>query len=234
MKWPKNIAAARAMQEDLKGKNKITPLKEMPHFIAGVDAAFQGNKVVAAACLFEYPRLEPVEDSCHIADTPFPYFPGFLTFREGPAIVKALKKLNNKPDLLLMDGQGIAHPRAMGIAAHLGIVLDIPSVGCAKSRLIGDYVEPGYKKGDWSYLRYNDSIVGVVLRTRSGIKPLFVSPGHKIDLAGSIMLVLDCTENYRIPEPLRRADMLSKKLKKEVQLHHLKIINFNKLANCTI
>lgn len=215
MKWPDDIATARSLQEELRAKVRIIPLKKRPAYVAGVDSAFIGDKVIAVACLYTYPQLEPVEDADAVKESSFPYVPGYLTFREGPAIMSALKKLKRKPDLLVCDGQGIAHPRRIGIAAHLGVLLDMPSIGCAKTRLIGDYAEPGRKKGNWSYLKHNGEIIGAVLRTRSGVKPVFVSPGHKIDMTGSIEIVLNCTDKYRIPEPLRRADMLSKKIKRK-------------------
>lgn len=219
MKWPKNVAEARSNQEKMRGKIKITPLKRIPSYIAGADAAFRGNKVIAAVCLFTFPRLVFVEDSFEIRECSFPYVPGYLTFREGPAIIAALKKLKKRPDLLLVDGQGIAHPRGIGIGSHLGIILNIPSIGCAKSRLVGEYLEPDTKKGAWSYLRHLGMTVGAVLRTRSGVRPVFVSPGHRIDLESSIAFVMSCTEKYRIPEPLRKADMLSKKLKRELKVY---------------
>ncbi len=156
-----------------------------------------------------------LEDVCAISGISFPYIPGFLSFREGPAIIKAVNKLKIKPDLILFDGQGIAHPAGMGIAAHVGVLLKIPAVGCAKSRLIGDYVEPGDVKGQHAQLKYQGKIVGTVLRTRDNVKPLFVSPGHLIDLKGAVNVVLTCIDKYRIPEPLRRADHLSKKLRQK-------------------
>jgi deoxyribonuclease V len=124
-----------------------------------------------------------------------------------------LKKLKTKPDLLLVDGQGIAHPRRMGLASCLGVLGDVPAIGCAKSRLIGTYDEPGMKKGDWSPLRIEDEVIGAVLRTRSAVKPLFISPGHRIDLKDSIKTVLKATTQFRIPDPLRKADRLSRVLR---------------------
>lgn len=215
MEWPKDIKKARTIQEMLKDKVKITPLKKSPKYIAGVDAAFFHNKVIGAACLYKYPDLILIEETNVVTDLLFPYIPGFLSFREGPAIIKALKGLKIKPDMILFDGQGIAHPRGLGIASHIGVLLDIPTIGCAKSRLIGTYKEPGSKKRNWSFLKYNGEIVGAVLRTRDDVRPLFVSPGNRIDLKGSLEIVLGCIRKYRIPEPLRRADFISKKIKGE-------------------
>jgi len=214
MLWPKDMSEAKSLQEELKKRLVIAPLGKMPRNLAGVDAAFFGSKVFAAACLFTYPALEPIEDSSVTEEAPLPYVPGFLAFREGRAIIRALQKLKRTPDLLIVDGHGIAHPRGMGMASQLGILLDVPAIGCAKSRLIGGYEKPKQKKGDWSPLEFNNEIIGAVLRTRPYVKPVFVSPGHKIDLAGSIEIVMNCIDKYRIPEPLREADMMSKKLRR--------------------
>jgi len=216
MKWPKDFAEAGAIQEKMRGRVRIIPLKKIPSYIAGVDAAFRGNKVIAAACLYTFPQLNYMEDSVEVRECSFPYVPGYLTFREGPAIVAAVRKLKKRPDMLLVDGQGIAHPKGIGIASHLGVLLNMPSIGCAKSRLIGEYDEPAIQKGAWSYLRFHDMTVGIALRTRSGVKPVFVSPGHRTDLACSIMIVMACIAKFRIPEPIRKADILSKQLKREL------------------
>ncbi len=208
-----DVKEAKKIQQALRKKVKIVPLKKKPEFIAGVDAAFTESDVIAAACLFKYPELIPVEDSYAITKITFPYIPGLLSFREGPAIMTAINRLGRKPDLILFDGQGIAHPAGMGIAAHIGVLLDIPSIGCAKSRLIGEYSRPGNRKGQHSDLRYQNKIVGKVLRTRDNVKPLFISPGHLINLKDAVEIALKCVGKYRIPEPLRKADSLSKKLK---------------------
>lgn len=218
MKWPTDITEARKIQETFRNKVNIIPLKGTPGYIAGVDAAFFGDKIIAVACLYTYPNLTPIEERHVAAKVSFPYIPGYLSFREGPAIIQALSSLNIRPDIILFDGQGIAHPKGLGIAAHIGAFLDLPSIGCAKSRLVGEYEEPGNKKGSWSPLTFKGGVVGAVLRTRDNVRPLFVSPGHRIDLKGSIEIVLRCISKYRIPEPLRKADFMSKKLKKEISL----------------
>jgi deoxyribonuclease V len=216
MNVPGNIKEAKKIQQRIKQKVKIAPLGKKPEFIAGVDAAFSGDNIIAVACLFEYPALLPVEDICAVLKVSFPYIPGFLSFREGPAVIEAVKRLKIKPDVILFDGQGIAHPSGLGIAAHIGALLNIPAIGCAKSRLVGDYEEPGSKKGRHTKLKYQGKTVGVVLRTRDYVKPVFVSPGHLIDLKGAVDIVLKCTGKYRIPEPLRRADSFSRKFKKSI------------------
>lgn len=211
---PGSVAEARAIQRALRKKVRIHPLRKQPRFVAGLDASFSGGKtgrVRAAACLFTYPGLTPVEDSTAEMEISFPYVPGLLTFREGPALLRALSRLKQTPDLLLFDGQGIAHPEGMGIASHMGLLLHIPSIGCAKSRLVGEHREPGMKRGSRARLILDGRTVGAVLRTRDGVKPVFVSPGHGIDLEGAIRVVLRCASRYRLPEPLRRADHLSRK-----------------------
>ena len=215
IKWPKDLKRARKLQEILREKVKITPLKKRPEYIAGVDASFLNNKVIGVACLYNYPDVLLTEEAYAVTEILFPYIPGFLSFREGPVIIRAIRSLKIRPDLILFDGQGIAHPKGLGIASHIGVILDMPTIGCAKSRLIGEYKEPGMKKGNQSSLRYHGKIVGAVLRTRDDVSPLFVSPGNKIDLRGSIEIALGCTQKYRLPEPLRRADFISKKIKRE-------------------
>lgn len=212
---PKNISKAKAIQDLLKDKVKIVPLKKNPKYVAGVDASFLDEKVVGVACLYTYPEIKPVEDSYTVTEGNFPYLSGFLSFREGPVIIEAIKKLKIKPHVILFDGQGIAHPKGLGIASHIGVTLDIPTIGCAKSRLIGEYKKLGIKRGKTSSLKYQGKIVGAVLRTKDNVRPVFVSPGHRIDLKASIEIVLNCVSRYRIPEPLRRADFLSKKIKRE-------------------
>lgn len=213
--WPKSIQEAKNIQTALKDKVRIIPLRKRPEFIAGVDAAFFNDMVIGVACVFKFPQLLSVEDKFIIDKLIFPYIPGFLSFREGPVIIDALKSLKTQPDVVIFDGQGIAHPKGLGIASHIGVLFDVPSVGCAKSKLIGYYKEPGRRKGDLTPLIFNGEIKGAVLRTKDNVNPVFVSPGHRVDLNTSIKIVLECSGEFRIPEPLRRADMLSKKIKNE-------------------
>lgn len=211
-----DINLAKKIQNRLKQKLEIFPLKKKVATIAGVDAAYGEDRIIGTACLFSFPGLKFLEEAWVIKKILFPYMPGFLSFREAPALTAALNKLTLKPDLILVDGQGIAHPRKMGIASHLGVLWDRPTVGCAKSRLVGVYQEPGMKKGDWSPLKLDQEVVGAVLRTREGIKPLFISPGHRINLADSLKTVLKSLTVFRIPEPLRRADHLSRVVKQDL------------------
>lgn len=214
--WPDNVKQARAYQGVLRSRVIIKPLKKEPRYIAGVDASFWRDQVIAAASLYSYPELEHVQDTSAVVTCHFPYRSGFLSFREGPGLVRAIKKLSIKPDIILFDGQGIAHPKNLGIASHVGIILAIPSVGCAKSRLVGTFEEPHTHKGSWSHLIYRNRHVGAVVRTRTGVKPLFVSPGHMIDIRTSVRIILHCISRYRSPEPLRHADKVSKSLRQEL------------------
>jgi deoxyribonuclease V len=167
----------------------------------------------AAAVVMTIPELELIEKQTIIQNALFPYVPGLLAFREGTAIIDLYRNLRNKPDILLFDGQGIAHPRQMGIATMIGIMLDIQSVGCAKSRLIGEYEEPAAGRGSLAGLYHNNQKIGCVLRTRKGVKPVFVSAGNQIDLDTSVKVVLDCCRKYRLPEPVREAHKLANEIR---------------------
>jgi deoxyribonuclease V len=203
--WPDNIEEARKFQEELRKGIKLEPLSEPPASVAGCDASYSEGKVIGAVCLYKYPEIELIQKTVAYKKCGFPYVPGFLSFREGAALMEAIQKLSSRPDLLIFDGQGIAHPRGMGIASHLGVLLDIPSVGCAKSRLVGNYREPGRIKGEQSAIVVNGQSKGAVLRTRTDVKPVFVSPGHRVDIKGAVDLVIKCTGKYRLPEPVRCA-----------------------------
>lgn len=182
--------------------------------VAGVDVAYdrRGRSGVAraAAVVFSFTGLEILDSAALSLAVDFPYVPGLLTFREAPAALAVLEKLSVRPDVLLCDGQGLAHPRRLGFASHLGLFLDTPSIGVAKSVLVGAYAEPGPDKGDWTPLIDREEVVGAALRTRSGARPIFVSIGHRVSLATAIDLVLRCTTRFRLPETTRAADRLSK------------------------
>lgn len=176
--------------------------------ISGVDVALQRETARAAIVVLRYPELLPLAAATAAVLLTFPYVPGLLSFREAPAILAAWEKLSPKPDLLMFDAQGIAHPRGFGLAAHLGLWLDLPSIGVAKSRLYGDYLEPGPNKGDCAPLLDEedpDRVIGTVLRTRTDIKCIYVSPGHLIDIPRSAELALECATGFRLPEPTRWA-----------------------------
>lgn len=203
--WTTSIEDAKKIQINLRKKVKIIPLQFEPEYLCGVDAAFSKDYVFACSSLFRFPELIHIEDRITIMKIEFPYIPCFLSFREGKALMNAIKSLKIKPDVILIDGHGIAHPLSFGIASHIGVLLDIPTIGCAKSKLLGEYKEPDKERGSFSYLYHNGEIIGAVLRTKDKVKPIFVSPGHLIDILSSIKIVLKSTTLYRIPEPLRRA-----------------------------
>jgi deoxyribonuclease V len=161
--------------------------------------------MIGCIAVFSYPALDLLEYTVATISKTMPYIPGYLSFREVPVLLRCYKKLRRKPDVLLVDGQGIAHPRTLGLASHLGILLDIPTIGCAKSHLYGDYHTPGQLRGDVSLLYDNEHELGIVLRTRDGVKPLFVSPGHLVDLQDCKKYVLSSSVKYRLPEPIRFA-----------------------------
>ena len=176
--------------------------------VGGVDVSIQGGQARAAIVVLCYPDLVPLEGVTAEAPVDFPYIPGLLAFREGPVVLAAWERLRTRPDLTIFDGQGIAHPRRMGIAAHLGLWLERPSIGVAKSRLYGQHEEPGRTRGEVAELRDPkdpNRVVGVVLRTRTDVKPVFVSPGHLIDVPHAVQFVLACCTRYRLPETTRWA-----------------------------
>jgi len=179
--------------------------------VAGVDVGFEnaGKTVRAAVAVLAFPSMEPLEQAIARVPTQFPYVPGLLSFRELPGVLEALARLQRLPELILCDGQGLAHPRRFGIACHLGVLTDIPTIGVAKTRLIGEYAEPGPDKGDWTPLLDKGERIGAVLRTRTGVKPVFVSAGHRVGLPAAIRLTLACTTRYRLPETTRAAHRLA-------------------------
>lgn len=179
--------------------------------VAGVDVAFEsGGRVTrAAVVVLRWPGLETMDSAVARRDTSFPYVPGLLSFRELPAILEAIGGLQERSDLWLCDGQGIAHPRRFGIASHLGVVLDVPAIGVGKSRLVGEHDEPGPKRGDWAPLMHEGERVGAVLRTRDHVNPVYVSVGHRITLPTAVNWVLRCAPRYRLPETTRQADRLA-------------------------
>jgi deoxyribonuclease V len=178
--------------------------------VAGVDTHCHEDLAIAAVVVIRLSDLATVDHATAVGKIRFPYIPGLLTFREGPGILNALDHLTVAPDLLIFDGQGIAHPRRCGLASHIGLLLDMPAIGCAKTRLSGWNEEPHTEKGSYSYLKDGDETIGAVVRTRSNVKPLFVSIGHRINLQDSINIVLQCCPRYRLPETTRRADKLAR------------------------
>ncbi len=205
------------IQEDLRKKLILLPPKISWEKIGAGDVSYSrvDDRVYAAFVVFSYPDLTLQESAMAQGRALFPYIPGLLTFREAPILIRAFSRLKTKPDLILIDGQGIAHPRSMGIAAHLGLLLDLPAIGCAKSRLYGAEAEPGREQGSTIPLIEEGRTVGMIVRTRTGVKPVYVSPGHKMDLEASVRIVLSLCRGYRIPEPLRQAHILVGRLRGE-------------------
>jgi len=212
--WSLNPQDAEELQERLRKRVSLKNGFKEIDTICGIDVAFNENHAYAVAVLLSYPNLEVIEEKYSETVLNYPYIPGLLAFREGPAILSCLDKLENEPDLLMFDGQGIAHPRGFGIASHIGVILGKPTIGCAKSKLVGKYEEPDRKRGKFSFLFNDNQKIGTVLRTRTGVKPIFVSPGHLIDLETSAKIALTSSIRYRIPEPLRIADKKSRELAK--------------------
>jgi deoxyribonuclease V len=223
--WVLSYKEAVEIQRRLASLVKFTAIKKKPEIIAGLDCAFSndGKRIFAAAVVIDLSDFSIIETVMASRKLDFPYIPGLLSFREAPACINAIEKLKSTPDVFLVDGQGIAHPRRLGIACHIGLLIDKPTIGCAKSRLIGTFDEPGKNKGSFSSLmdvarpswpcvhglqaRAAEQI-GAVLRTRKDVKPVFVSVGHKCTLEDAIKTVLDCTTKYRLPEPSRLAHQL--------------------------
>lgn len=203
--WNISPSEAREIQRQLGRRALVEPLDHQPKVIAGVDVSVKGEQGRAAVALLSYPDLVPLKATTATMPVSFPYVPGLLAFREGPVVLAAMEQLVDRPDVLMFDAQGLAHPRRMGLATHLGILLDMPAVGCAKSRLCGTYVEPDERKGSWTALIDGDEVIGAVVRTRDGVRPVFVSIGHRVDLETAVSLVLGCAIKYRLPEPTRWA-----------------------------
>ena len=213
-RWDVTPKEAIAIQQQLRGEVKLEgpyDREHPPETVAGVDVGFEEENTItrAAVVVLDFPSLKPIAQAIYREPTRFPYVPGLLSFREIPAVLGAMEKLKHLPDLLLCDGQGIAHPRRLGIASHLGLLTGIPAIGVGKSRLIGHFEEPDEEKGSWSPLLDKGETIGAVVRTRSHIKPLFISPGHRIDLESAIHFVLACTKRYKLPETTREAHQLA-------------------------
>ncbi|PLZ90780.1 deoxyribonuclease V [Fischerella thermalis] len=210
--WTLSVKEAIAIQEQMQAEVITSDQLQQPvQYVAGVDMGFEADGTIsrAAVAVLSFPELELQETSLARRPTSFPYIPGFLSFREIPAVLDALEKIKITPDLILCDGQGIAHPRRFGIACHLGVIVNIPSIGVAKSLLVGKHEELPDTRGSWQPLIHKGEIVGAVLRTRVGVKPVYVSSGHRISLPTAIDYVLRCTPKYRLPETTRIADKLA-------------------------
>jgi deoxyribonuclease V len=203
--WNITPTEAVAVQRRLARRVVLAPAP-LPPVVAGLDCAFTSDRVLAVAVVWDVAAGRVLETRGASAPLRFPYVPGLLSFRELPALLAALRRVWTPLDGILCDGQGIAHPRRFGLASHLGVITGLPAVGCAKSRLCGEHAEPGPNRGDSTPLRDGEERIGTVLRTRHRVRPIYVSPGHRIDHASSVAWVLACTTRYRLPEPTRLAD----------------------------
>ncbi|MBW2630330.1 MAG: deoxyribonuclease V [Deltaproteobacteria bacterium] len=209
--WNVSYDRAREIQNEL-GAKLILHDEDLPDkikTIAGADISYSRNSNIffAVVVILDFPTMEIIEQASFSEMVDFPYIPGLLTFREGPVLLEAFRNLSFPPDVIIFDGHGISHPRGVGLASHMGLFLNIPSIGCAKTRLVGSYDETGSEQGDYSPLVYNDEIRGAVLRTKKNVKPVFVSQGHKIGLERAIDITLSSCRGYRLPEPTRKAHL---------------------------
>ena len=211
--WDLTPTAARQLQESLRSQVVLRPNKQTPRLVAGVDVSvtrgpWRQATSQAAVVVFAYDTLEPLEVATAAMPSPFPYVPGLLSFREVPVLLKTFAKLRHTPELVLVDGQGYAHPRRLGLASHLGLVLDVATIGCAKTRFIGHHDEPADAAGSYTDLIDHSvappEVIGAVVRTRDRVKPLYISAGHRMDTPTAIDHVLWCSDGYRLPEPTRR------------------------------
>lgn len=209
--WDISPKQAVALQRSLVDRVVVEPLQTDIRLIAGIDVSVKDNRVRTAIVVLDMGSLSLVDSATWQGPVVFPYVPGLLSFREIPAILPALKLISVVPDAIMLDGHGLAHPRRFGLACHLGVLLDIPSLGVAKSRLTGTHNEPGMTKGDSSPLMDKEELIGTVLRTRTNVNPVFVSVGHKMELADALKLTLASTVRYKLPEPTRLAHHLSKR-----------------------
>jgi len=217
--WPQNPNDAVKLQYELKNEIDSSTTLGQPAVVAAVDTAFNSkyNRLYAAAVSLTYPDMGNFERAVAECETKFPYIPALLAFRVGPVILKALSRLTTKPDVVIYPGHGLAHPRACGMASHLGLITDIPSIGCARRSLTGDYRVPASEKGSCSSLFVSDVEVGFVYRTKSNVKPIFITPGHKCTIRDALEIVISCLTEYRMPEPLRLAHLFANKYKQSAE-----------------
>lgn len=209
--WQLTVTDAIAIQQQLKDEVVTEDKLGAVNYVAGVDMGFEADGTIsrAAVAVLNFPDLQLIESAIAFRPTTFPYIPGLLSFREIPAILDALSTISTVPDLILCDGQGIAHPRRFGIACHLGVLIDIPTIGAAKSLLVGKHEEVAPERGSWQPLKHRSETIGAVLRSRTATKPLYISSGHRVSLPTAIDYVLRCTPKYRLPETTRIADKLA-------------------------
>ncbi|MGC5051164.1 endonuclease V [Micromonospora sp. DT48] len=211
--FPASVAEAERIQQELRQRLDLGEhLKGVPRLVAGVDVSYHKDspRIVAAAVVIDLATDAEVESAVVPGQVSFPYVPGLLAFREVPILLAALDRLEHRPEVVVCDGYGVAHPRRFGLACHLGVLTGLPTFGVAKTPFVGAYDEPGTRRGDWSALRDGDEVLGRVLRTQTDVKPVFVSVGHRTNLDQATTITLDLSRRYRLPEAIRRADFLSR------------------------
>jgi deoxyribonuclease V len=207
--WQVSTVEAKEIQLRLRSQLSTKPELGIVRTVAGVDVGVKNKVTKAAVVVLSYPELEPIERGVAETRVTMPYVPGLLSFREGAAVLSACEELDTEPDLFIFDGHGFAHPRRFGIASHMGVILDKPSIGCAKSRLCGTHAEPAAEAGSHVPLYDGDEVIGAVVRTRDRVSPVYVSVGHRVDLQTAIDYVLGCCRGYRLPETTRHAHRLA-------------------------
>lgn len=225
--WKLSHGEAVQLQKKLAGRVREKPLREVPRIVAGVDCGYSKatDTMYATVVLCRLPAgrlrgpddVQVIEERVHAVRAAMPYVPGLLSFREAPAVLACFRKLSRRPEAVIVDGQGRAHMRRLGLASHLGLFLNIPTIGCAKSVLVGEFREPAIKRGSRARMRHDGETVGLALRTRDGVKPVYVSVGHLVDLAGAARLVLACGAGCRLPEPTRLAHHLGTRTRLEAE-----------------
>ncbi len=210
--WDVRVDEAVRIQETLRQRLVLESTFSELKAVGGGDVGYsgEGGRLVGVIVVLSFPEMELLDSASAHGDASFPYIPGLLSFREGPVLIEAMNRLKTRPDVMIYEGQGIAHPWGFGLASHLGLWFDIPSIGCTKKPLLRNLVSPGGSRGSFEWIEREGEKVGAALRTREGVKPVFVSPGHRVDLARSIQIVLATCPKFRIPEPLRRAHHLTR------------------------
>ena len=207
--WDLPYKEAVKVQQDLRDRLILEAPNIDPKLVAGADVSYSkgSDLFFSSVVVLEMPEMKILEETTASGTVNFPYIPGLLSFREAPILIKAFEKVKNVPDVVIFDGQGTAHPRGLGLACHMGLVLDLPSIGCAKKVLVGDYEPVGSAVGEYSHMVFKGDVVGAALRTRENVKPVFVSPGHRMDVLSAIDIVVKTCQGYKLPEPTRQAHL---------------------------
>jgi len=207
--WDLQYSEAIKVQQELKARLILEAPSIDPKLVAGADVSYSksSDMFYSSVVVLEMPYMSVLEEVTAEGKVDFPYIPGLLSFREAPVLIKAFEKVKCIPDVIVFDGQGIAHPRGVGLASHMGLILDLPSIGCAKSNLVGNYGHLGTEAGEHTPIIFKDDVVGAVLRTKTNVAPVFVSPGHRMDIPSAIEIVMKICRGYRLPEPTRRAHL---------------------------